>query len=159
MKVTIVAVGRLKAGPERELANRYLERAKAAGKRLQFDFAVREVPESQAGSATVRKDQEAAGILGPAPTKSILVTLDQAGQSVDSKRLAAMLADWRDDGAMEVLFAIGGADGLARQVLDAARLRLSFGAMTWPHQMARIMMAEQCYRAVTILSGHPYHRE
>jgi 23S rRNA (pseudouridine1915-N3)-methyltransferase len=117
------------------------------------------VPESQAGSATVRKDQEAAGILGPAPTKSILVTLDQAGQSVDSKRLAAMLADWRDDGAMEVLFAIGGADGLARQVLDAARLRLSFGAMTWPHQMARIMMAEQCYRAVTILSGHPYHRE
>jgi 23S rRNA (pseudouridine1915-N3)-methyltransferase len=159
VKVTIAAIGRLKAGPEREILDRYLKRAEAAGRRLGLAFAVREMPESRAASAAQRKDQEAAVLLGISPPGAPIVALDGAGKSLDSGAFAARLAAWRDDGVPEVAFVVGGADGLGPELLKRADMRLAFGAMTWPHQLVRIMLAEQFYRAVTILAGHPYHRE
>ncbi len=120
---------------------------------------VREVAESRAGSAAARKDQEAAALLAGLPSGAVLVALDEAGRNLDSRAFAAAVAKWRDDGVAELVFAIGGADGLGPAVLQAAALRLALGTMTWPHQMVRLMLAEQAYRAVTILSGHPYHRD
>lgn len=159
MKVTIAAVGRLKAGPERMLCERYLDRAGQAGARLGLAFAVREYPEHPAGDAATRKDREAAAILGGLPAKSTLIALDEHGKTLDSRGFAGRIAASRDAGVADLVFAVGGADGLGSAVLDRAALKLAFGAMTWPHQLVRLMLAEQLYRAVTILSGHPYHRD
>jgi 23S rRNA (pseudouridine1915-N3)-methyltransferase len=159
VKVTIAAIGRLKAGPEREILDRYLKRAEAAGRRLGLAFAIREMPESRASSASQRKDQEAAVLLGISPPGAPIVALDEGGKAMDSNGFARRLATWRDGGVPEVGFVIGGADGLGAELLERAEVRLAFGAMTWPHQLVRIMLAEQFYRAVTILAGHPYHRE
>lgn len=159
MKVTIAAIGRLKAGPERELLDRYLKRAEAAGRRLGLAFGIREMPESRASSGAQRKDQEAAVLLGISPPGAPIVALDEAGKTMDSAAFASRLAGWRDGGIPEATFVIGGADGLGPELLRRADMRLAFGAMTWPHQLVRIMLAEQFYRAVTILAGHPYHRE
>ncbi|MCB1502608.1 MAG: 23S rRNA (pseudouridine(1915)-N(3))-methyltransferase RlmH [Bauldia sp.] len=159
MKVTILAIGRLKAGPERELLERYLDRATRAGRSLSLTFDVRELPESAARSAAVRKDEEAAAILAALPPGAAVVVLDERGRTLDSRSFADRIAAWRDGGARDVAVAIGGADGLGAAMLDRADLRLAFGAMTWPHQIVRILLAEQLYRAVTILSGHPYHRD
>ncbi len=159
MRITIAAIGRLKAGPERELADRYLDRIGKAGRALGLSVTVREFPESRAATATTRKEQEAAALLSAAPQGSVLVALDEGGKASDSRTFASQLAKWRDNGAADLTFAIGGADGLGDPVLKDASLRLAFGAMTWPHQLVRLMLAEQIYRAVTILSGHPYHRD
>ena len=159
MQMTIAGIGRMKAGPERLLAERYLDRVNKAGRRLSLSLSVREFPESRAGSAAARKDQEAGALLAARPQGAVLVALDETGTDLDSRAFAQRLARWRDDGVAEVVFAIGGADGFGTAVLEAATLRLAFGAMTWPHQMVRLMLAEQTYRAVTILSGHPYHRD
>jgi 23S rRNA (pseudouridine1915-N3)-methyltransferase len=159
MKIAILAVGRLKAGPERDLFERYLDRAAAAGRRLGLSFALNEFPESRAGSAEARKDQEAEVILTKSPRDQVLIALDERGAALDSAAFAKRLRTWRDGGKGDVAVAIGGPDGLGKAVLARADLRLAFGAMTWPHQLVRIMLAEQLYRAVTILSGHPYHRE
>lgn len=158
MLVTIAAVGRMKAGPEREIFDRFLDRATAAGRNVGMTVTVREFPESRAGTATLRKDQEAAAILEALPPASALVALDETGKGMDSRAFAGRIAQWRDD-ATDVAFAIGGADGHGSAVLGRAAMRLAFGAMTWPHQLVRLMLAEQLYRAVTILSGHPYHRD
>ncbi len=159
MKVTVATIGRLKAGPEREIFGRFLARAEAAGRRLGLSFTFRESPESRASSPDARKDQEAAALLAGIPAGVPLIALDEAGKSLDSPAFAARIATWRDGGKEEIAFVIGGADGLGPAILARADLRLAFGAMTWPHQLARIMLAEQLYRAVTILSGHPYHRD
>jgi len=159
VKVTVVAVGRLKAGPERELLDRYRDRAHRAGRQLGLTFDAREIPEGSARSAEGRKAEEAAAILAAVPTGSVLVALDERGKALDSRGFADRLAAWRDAGAKELAVAIGGADGLGPSVIDRADLRLAFGAMTWPHQLVRILLAEQLYRAVTILTGHPYHRD
>ncbi len=155
--MTIAAVGRLKAGPERALAERFVERATAAGRKLGLTVSVREFPESRAGSATTRATEEAATILAAFPETSI-VALDGGGANLDSVALTRRIEQWRDGGTREVVFAIGGPDGLAPSLLAGADLRLAFGAATWPHQLVRLMLAEQLYRAVTILAGHPYHR-
>lgn len=159
MKIAIIAVGRLKAGPERDLCERYLERAIAAGRRLGLTFATSELGESRAGSSDARKDQEASAILGKLPAGAVTVVLDERGTTLDSTGFAERLRKWRDGGKAEIAVIIGGPDGLGRAVSERADLRVAFGAMTWPHQLVRIMLAEQLYRAVTILSGHPYHRE
>jgi 23S rRNA (pseudouridine1915-N3)-methyltransferase len=159
VKVTVVAVGRLKAGPERELLERYRDRATRAGRTLGFSFDAREIAEGSARSADGRKAEEAAAILAAVPAGSVLVALDERGKPLDSRGFADRLAAWRDAGTKDLAVAIGGADGLGPAVLDKADLRLAFGAMTWPHQLVRILLAEQLYRAVTILSGHPYHRD
>jgi 23S rRNA (pseudouridine1915-N3)-methyltransferase len=159
MKIAILAVGRLKAGPERELFERYHDRATAAGRRLGLAFALSEFPESRLSGGDARKDQEAEVILTRTPRDAVLVALDERGTTLDSAAFAERLRTWRDGGKSEVTIAIGGPDGLGKAVLARADLRLAFGAMTWPHQLVRTMLAEQLYRAVTILAGHPYHRE
>ena len=159
MKVTVIAVGRLKSGPERELLDRYVDRASRAGRQLGLAFDLRELHESDARSAAARKDEEASAILGAVPTGAPLIVLDERGKALDSRGFADRLAAWRDSGTRDLAIAIGGADGLGDAVLSAADLRLAFGALTWPHQLVRILLAEQLYRTVTILSGHPYHRD
>lgn len=160
MRVSIVAVGRMKQGPEREMVARYLERAIGTGKPLSLaGFAVTELAESRAGSATARKTEEAKAITAHLPEGGIVVALDERGKTLGSEAFAGTLARWRDDGRQAVSFVIGGADGLDPAFAAAASLMLSFSPLTWPHQLVRIMLSEQLYRATTILSGHPYHRE
>lgn len=158
MKIAVLAIGRLKAGPERDLFDRYRDRADKAGRRLGLTVDCREFAESRAAEPSARKSDEArllAGAAGGIPR----VALDEHGKSLDSRGLADRIAAWRDGGAPGLAFAIGGPDGLDPAFLDQAELRLAFGAMTWPHQLVRVMLMEQIYRAVTILSGHPYHRD
>jgi len=158
MKITIAAVGRLKRGPERDIAERLLSRATAAGRKAGLTFASRECPESRAGSVRTRKDQEAATLVAMLPEKAVVVALDESGKTIDSRRFAAKIAEWRDCGVADTVFVIGGPDGLGGALLKRSEFKLALGAMTWPHQLVRIMLAEQLYRAVTILLGHPYHR-
>jgi 23S rRNA (pseudouridine1915-N3)-methyltransferase len=159
MLITIAAVGKLKFGPERELLDRFVERADNAGRKLGLSFATREFAESRATSAPLRKDQEAATILSALTPGTIIVALDEGGTNLDSRTFADRIARWRDGGTADLALAIGGADGHGSALLAKATLRLAFGPMTWPHQLARLMLTEQLYRAVTILSGHPYHRD
>lgn len=158
MLITVAAIGKLKAGPERELAARFLDRAAGPGKTIGLTFAEREFSESRAGAATGRRDQEATALLAAVPPGAVLVALDEGGINIDSAAFAARLARWRDNGVPAVMLAIGGADGHGPTLLARADKRLAFGAMTWPHRLVRVMLAEQLYRTVTILSGHPYHR-
>lgn len=159
MRVAIAAIGRMKQGPERELCQRYLERAAASGKPLALTgFEVHELPESRAASAARRKTEEARA-LRAALSEGIVVALDEHGKSLSSEAFALRLAQWRDAGRPAVSFVIGGAEGLEPEFRATAELTLSFSPLTWPHQLVRIMLAEQLYRATTILSGHPYHRE
>ncbi len=160
MRITVLAVGRMKQGPERELVARYLDRAVAGGKALGLTgFTTTELPESRAGSASARKAEEARAIRGQLPDNGITIVLDERGKTLSSDEFAKRLARWRDDGKQAVTLVIGGADGLDPAFVADADLTLSFSPLTWPHQLVRIMLAEQLYRATTILSGHPYHRE
>ena len=160
MRIGIVAIGRMKQGPERDLVARYLDRAVASGKALGLtNFAVSELNESRAGSAASRKTEEAKAIAAQLPAAGLVVALDERGKTLGSDDFAQRLSRWRDDGKQAVSFVIGGADGLDPGFVKAADLALSFSPLTWPHQLVRIMLAEQLYRATTILSGHPYHRE
>jgi 23S rRNA (pseudouridine1915-N3)-methyltransferase len=159
MHMTIAAIGRLRAGPEREVIARYLDRIDKGGRRLGLTLSVKELNEGRASTAPERKKEEAGAILAAAPGDALLVALDERGTALTSRAFAERLSAWRDGGTDELVFAIGGADGLDETVLQRARLRLAFGSMTWPHQLARLMLAEQLYRAITIASGHPYHRD
>lgn len=159
MKIAIYAVGRMKSGPERDLADRYLERAAKSGRALGFTaVTVREVAESRAGRADDRKSEEAAELLSGIPEGALVVALDERGDAPTSEEFAELLSTARDRSTPALVLVIGGADGLGRAVLDRAHRRISFGRMTWPHQVVRILAAEQVYRALTILGGHPYHR-
>jgi 23S rRNA (pseudouridine1915-N3)-methyltransferase len=158
LRLAIHAIGRMKQGPERELVGRYLERAVAQGRPLGLTgFDVHEAPESRAVSAAARKGEDARALAG-ASGDTLLVALDERGRSMGSEALAQLIARWRDDGRPAAAFLIGGADGLDQGLVAQADLALSFSPLTWPHQLVRIMLAEQLYRATTILAGHPYHR-
>ncbi|QCK85650.1 23S rRNA (pseudouridine(1915)-N(3))-methyltransferase RlmH [Phreatobacter aquaticus] len=157
MRLLLVAVGRMKSGPETELADRYQDRAAKAGKSLGFrsvDVVV--LDESRSADSAQRKADEAAGILKVAAGR--IVALDERGKAIASDAFAARLGQWKDSGEDATTLVIGGPDGLDATIRDKADLVISFGAMTWPHQLVRVMALEQIYRAVTILSGHPYHR-
>ena len=159
MRIVLACVGRAKAGAERDLAARYIERAAAAGRSLGFSGAtVAERDESRARRPADRMREEAHALRGTVSPGAVLVLLDERGAALDSPAFAARLGRARDDGASAFVLAIGGPDGLAPDLHREAALVLAFGAMTWPHQLVRIMAAEQIYRAVTILAGHPYHR-
>jgi len=160
MRIAILAIGRMKQGPERDLVARYLERAVAVGRPLGLSgFEVLENPESRAGSPATRKAEEARVLGAALPAGSLLVTLDERGRNLTSQSFAQMIATWRDAGRPSLGFVIGGADGLDPALVAAAETSLSFSPLTWPHQLVRIMLAEQLYRTTTILAGHPYHRE
>jgi 23S rRNA (pseudouridine1915-N3)-methyltransferase len=159
MRLLVVSIGRLKQGPERELAERYRDRFEDIGRKLGFrGLEIHEISESRARDAATRIAEEAAAISAAIPEKSVLVALDERGKSIDSVTFARELGRWRDDGIADTIFTIGGADGLSPDLQRRANLRIAFGSATWPHQMVRVMLLEQIYRAATILSGHPYHR-
>lgn len=160
MRLILLCVGRCKAGPETELSQRYIERANAAGRALGFPrVELREFDESRAREPAPRKAAEAKAILASLSPGARLVALDESGALVSSREFSTFLGKTRDEGAPAVTLVIGGADGLGREILEAASPIVSFGRMTFPHQLVRIMAAEQLYRAMTILAGHPYHRD
>jgi 23S rRNA (pseudouridine1915-N3)-methyltransferase len=152
MRITIAAVGRLKAGPEQALAERFRAR-------LAWPVAVREVDERRKLPAPALRRREGELLLGACPAGSVVVALDETGEALSSRRFAERIGAWQDQGAGELVFLIGGADGLDRAVLDRAALVLSLGPMTWPHLLVRGLLLEQLYRAQQILAGHPYHRD
>lgn len=153
MRLTIAAVGRLRGGPLAEAFADYAGRLKSG--RWTLDMVEVEERRRLSGPELVAREGEL--LLAAIPRGAVLVAMDPRGVALTSEDLAARLGRMRDEGS-PVAFAIGGADGLDASVLRAARLRLSLGAMTWPHMLARVMLAEQLFRAQSILSGHPYHR-
>ena len=160
MRLQILAAGKMKAGPERELFARYADRIGKAGRSLHFDGpSVVEIPESKLQTARERKSEEAHQLLGKVDAGSAIILLDELGRDVSSKEFANLLAAYQNDGVGTLGFAIGGPDGLGDEFRARSNRTIRFGSMTWPHQFVRIMLAEQLYRAITILSGHPYHRE
>lgn len=159
MRVLVLAVGRMKS-VESELAARYLKRSAQAGRNIGIrSIEVVEIRESRAPDSERRKLEESIALANVIPEAATIVLLDERGESLGSSAFAERLAQWRDGGQAAVAFIIGGADGLAENLRARTRATLSFGNATWPHQLVRIMLLEQLYRAVTILSGHPYHRE
>lgn len=158
MKITIAAVGKLKAGAEAELVRRYVERAADQGRALGISLAEREVAEGRETRAADRAAREAGQLLASVSETATLVVLDERGKSLTSPDFAKWLRGQREAGTSEVCFVIGGPDGLDESVRKRAALVLSFGAMTMPHQLVRALLAEQIYRALTIIAGHPYHR-
>jgi 23S rRNA (pseudouridine1915-N3)-methyltransferase len=159
MRLVIAAVGRLKQGPERELAAWYCKRAAAAGRPLGLrDIEVVEIRESRAPDVDRRRVEESIALANVIPDGAVVVVLDQRGESLDSPALAGLLRQWRAEDRAAACFLVGGADGLAASLIERARVRLAFGKATWPHQLVRVMLLEQIYRAGTILAGHPYHR-
>jgi 23S rRNA (pseudouridine1915-N3)-methyltransferase len=158
VRLAVLAVGRLKSGPERELVERYRQRAEGIGRSLGFsgpdlvDWA-----ESRARREEERRREEADQLLSRAGSFA-LVAFDERGRSISSETFAQRVAAWRDAGRPGLACVIGGPDGLDPRVRDRADLILSFGALTLPHQIVRALVVEQLYRALTILAGHPYHR-
>ncbi len=158
MRIILIAIGRMKAGPERDLFNRYIERAAATARNAGLTgVETREIDESRARRPEDRKAEEARAIRELIPPGARLLLLDERGKSPTSEIFAADLGKSRDSGAPATILVIGGPDGLD-EALRRSGASIAFGAMTWPHQLVRIMAAEQIYRAITILAGHPYHR-
>lgn len=159
MNLIVASIGRLKEDAELRLQERYASRVKQAGRALALGpFDVVELPESRAQSVSERVADEAERLLARIPAGSLVVTLDERGKSLSSDQFARLIAKARDDGRRAATFLIGGADGHGPAARDRADLLLSLSAMTLPHGLARVVLAEQLYRAVTILAGHPYHR-
>jgi 23S rRNA (pseudouridine1915-N3)-methyltransferase len=159
MRLIVIAVGRMKQGPERELAERYRKRFDEIGRKLGFrGLDIHEISESRARDASTRIAEEAAAIAASIPKNSVLVALDERGDNIDSAGLARQLGRFRDQSIANTVFVIGGADGLSPDLRRKQKLGLAFGTATWPHQLVRVMLLEQLYRAATILAGHPYHR-
>jgi 23S rRNA (pseudouridine1915-N3)-methyltransferase len=150
----------MKAGPERELLARYQQRIAALAPQLALaPVEWREFDESRARQTEARRADEAKILLAAAAKGAHVVALDERGRSPSSEAFSAEIARARDGATPAYVFLVGGPDGLDESVRSAARSIVSFGAMTWPHQLARVMLAEQIYRACSILARHPYHRE
>lgn len=159
MKISVHAVGRMKTGPERELADRYFDRFAKSGPAVGLEFAgVTEIAEGRGQGANERRRDEGQKLQAQLQQGTALFLLDERGKNFTSEEFAGRIGLLRDGGRKALLIAIGGADGHDQPLRDQAELVLSFGALTWPHQLVRVMLGEQLYRAATILSGHPYHR-
>jgi 23S rRNA (pseudouridine1915-N3)-methyltransferase len=159
LRLQVLCVGRLKAGPERQLVARYSERIGPAGRSIGLGpIDMREIAESGARRSDDRKIDEALRLAALVSEGSALWALDEKGTSLTSEDFARDIAKLRDGGASALCFAIGGADGLDESLRQRANRLIAFGAMTLPHQLVRGLLLEQIYRATTILSGHPYHR-
>ncbi len=160
MRFVIVAVGRLKGHAERALMSRYQERLAPLGRSLGLGpLTVFETNSGKRSTGRDRQSDEAAALLAKVPDQAHLIAMDEHGKTRTSEQLAHHIAALRDDGVRDLVLAIGGADGHQSDLLTAANERLSLGPMTLPHELARCILAEQLYRAVTILAKHPYHRE
>ena len=159
MRLSVIAVGRLKPGPEKLLAEDYLTRAQGMGKKLGIQkIGVTEFSESQASSSESRMAEEARLIAGSIPERAFSVVLDERGKTMTSEAFSTLMKRHLEGGTAEMSFVIGGPDGHAPATRESAGLLLSFGAMTWPHRLVRVLLFEQIYRAITLMAGHPYHR-
>lgn len=160
MRLVTIAVGRLKNGPERDLATRYRERATALGRAHGFAACdLVEIPESRARRAADRQAEEALAILAQVPADAVVMAYDERGRSdLSSERLSEKIGLWRDAARPALCIIVGGPDGLDDTVRARADLILAFGAATLPHGLVRVLVLEQAYRTLTILAGHPYHR-
>ena len=155
MRLHVCAVGRLRAGPERVLTDDYYDRFDRTGRPFGLGpVAEHEVEDKKGGGMGAEADLLARAV----PSGAVIVTLDERGRLMSSPHFAGLLARWRDGGRQDVAFVIGGPDGLDPGLRARAEVSVSFGAMVWPHMLVRVMLAEQLYRAATILSGGPYHR-
>ncbi len=155
MRLHLCAVGRLRAGPERALADDYLQRLDRTGRPLGLGPAVEHEVEDKRGGGMAAE----AMLLGRViPDGAALCVLDERGKTLSSPDFAQTIAGWRDGGRQDAAFVIGGADGVDPGLRDRADLVLSLGRMVWPHMLVRVMLAEQLYRAATILARSPYHR-
>ena len=152
MRLVIAAVGRIRSGPERDLVNDYRERASRTGRALGLG------PLDEIEAERRPRESDADALERVLPGDGVLIALDERGKALDSASFAARLGRWRDDGRGGAAFAIGGADGHSETLRARADLVLALGPQTWPHKLARVMLAEQIYRAITILAGTPYHR-
>lgn len=155
MRVHVCAVGRLRSGPERDLIADYMQRFDRTGRALSLGPLVEHEVEDKKNAGMAA---EAELLARAVPAGAVLVTLDERGKLLSSPEFAAQLARWRDGGRQDVAFVIGGADGIDPGLRARADFSISFGQMVWPHMLVRVMLAEQLYRAATILSGGPYHR-
>ena len=151
MRITLVAVGRAKSDATTALYRDYAER-------LRWPMRLYEIEERRPLPAEARKTREGERLMAAVPKGARMVALDERGKSLDSAALAALIERWQQEGVRDLAFAIGGADGLSDALRERADLVLSFGPMTWPHLLVRVLLVEQLYRAQCILDGHPYHR-
>lgn len=151
MRVIVAAVGRARSGPAQTLFDDYAAR-------LPWPVELKEVREDGRPPAPRRLAREGAQLLKAVPKGAVVIALDRRGRTLSSEAFAAEIGRWRDDGAKVLAFLIGGPEGLDPALCAGADLALSFGPMTWPHLLARAMLAEQLYRAASLLAGHPYHR-
>jgi len=152
MRITLLAVGRNKTGATKELYELY------AG-RLRWRITLKEVEERRSLPPEALKQQEGELLLAALPRGAKVIALDETGKMMTSRDFATLLGRWQDDGAQDLAFMIGGADGLSEAARGAADAILSLGRMTWPHMLVRGLLAEQLFRAESILAGHPYHRD
>jgi 23S rRNA (pseudouridine1915-N3)-methyltransferase len=152
MRVTIAAVGRDRSGPTRELFEDYC-------RRCPWPVSLVEVPSRAAAPPERRLAEEAERLSGALPRDAVLIALDENGRNLTSRALANRIGAWQGQGRGDLAFLIGGPDGLDPALIKRAGLVLALGRMTWPHRLVRVLLAEQLYRAGTILAGHPYHRE
>lgn len=155
LKIHICAVGRLRSGPERTLLDDYLDRFDKTGRALGLGPVKLHEVEDRKGGGMAAEAQLLAGVL---PKGARICTMDERGKLMSSPEFAQQMARLRDDGAGDLAFIIGGADGIDPSLRSRADMSLSFGKMVWPHMLARVMLSEQLYRAASILAGSPYHR-
>lgn len=151
MKLLVIAVGRMKPGPEAALVAEYR-------KRLPWTLDILEIEDKRGGSATERQRREGDKLLAAIPSGAYVIALERTGQTLTSAAFASALCTRETAGTKTLVFLIGGADGFAEKVMAAVDLKVSFGGMTWPHLLARVMLFEQLYRAHAILNRHPYHK-
>lgn len=151
MRIAVFAIGKGRGNPAMRIFDDFMQR-------LPWPYELKELQEKRPLETVQLKAREAELLLGAIPERAITVALDGGGKMLSSRDFACQLGGWRDDGVASVAFLIGGAEGHGEAVLKRADLRLSLGAMTWPHILVRAMLAEQLWRAASILSGHPYHR-
>lgn len=160
MRLNITAVGKAKAKEETALFEDYQNRIAKTGPGVSLGpLWLTEVEEKRTLSNAERKDREAALLMGALPKSGPVIVLDERGKALDSRTFANLIAQYRDDGERDLSFVIGGADGLSEAMRQRADRMISFGPATWPHMLVRAMLAEQLYRAVSILARHPYHRD
>jgi 23S rRNA (pseudouridine1915-N3)-methyltransferase len=152
MRVTIAAVGRDRNGPTRDLFEEYC-------RRCPWPIRLREIAPRTTGPPERRRAEEAQRLSSALPQDAALIVLDESGRALTSRAFAAKIAAWQAQGRGELAFLVGGPDGLDPDLIARADLVLALGRMTWPHRLVRVLLAEQLYRAATILAGHPYHRD
>ncbi len=160
MNITIASVGRLKSGAESQLYERYLKLSNLSHKKIKIGpTKLIEVTECRSSNKLDRLNQEAKSLLSKINSNVLMITLEERGKILTSQEFSEKLLDYRDSGVSELVFVIGGPDGIGQEIIKKAQFSLSLGKMTFPHGLVRVLLTEQLYRSITIITGHPYHRD